>query len=120
MASKRPRYRYITSEVVSPAHAVAGYELRSANQLTADKMSAIRIAVPRGMGVKYSPADKCSFTTDERTLEDLNYDVIIRMRGRWKVTNELKGVQPFKHADALKSMGYQATPVGYKKMQKGK
>lgn len=120
MPAKRPRYRYITSQTISPAQSVASYDLHSANQLTAENMSAVRFAVPRGMNVKYAPAHKCSHTSDERTLDALDYDIIVRMRGRWKVMNELKGVQPYKHADALHAMGYQATPVGYKKMQKGK
>ena len=113
MPSKRPRYRYITSDTVSPGHAIAAYELRSANQLTADNLSAIRVAIPKGMKVDYVPAWHCSHTADERTLDELNYEVIIRVRGRWKVFNELKGTQPFNHATVLKKYGYHKTGIGY-------
>lgn len=113
MPAKRTRYRYITSETMSPKHAIASYELHSARQLTADNMSAIRIAVPKGMNVKYVPKHKFSQTSDERTLEDLNYEVIVRMRGRWKVVDELKGVQPFEYDRELKKRGYHKTATGY-------
>ena len=113
MLAKRTRYRYITSDTLSPKHSVASYELHSANQLTADNMSAIRIAIPRGMQLKYVPTWRCTQTSDERTLEELNYEVIVRMRGRWKVVDELKGVQPFDHDKELKKQGYHKTATGY-------
>ena len=113
MSGKRPRYRYITNDVITPGFAISAYELKAANQITADTMSAVRVAIPKDMPVKYVPAWHCSSTTDERTLDELNYEVIIRVRGRWKVMQELKGVQPFDYHKELKKYGYHKTGIGY-------
>ena len=46
---------------------------------------AIRIVVPEDLIIDYD-----NYTKDDRVIQDFDYDVIVKIKGRWKVRNDLK------------------------------
>lgn len=57
---------------------------------------ALRVNIPEDLKLSKYRSDSYSSTDDERTLEELGYDVLIwyEKNKKWIIHNEFKGVKP--------------------------
>lgn len=93
----RKRYRYITNGVVIGEHKICGYRLiASTNMRSEYKRVAIRVNIPSDLVLEKWSCDPYSTTDDERTLDELGYDVMIWniKKKKWEIHNEFKGIRP--------------------------
>ena len=97
----RKKYRYILCGIVNPTDKIKIFRLIAANCL-GNRTSAIRIPIPKDMILEKWSCDNYSTTFDERTLLDLEYDVLIKRNGKWIVMNELKSYQPHEFSKILR------------------
>ncbi|AYP68340.1 hypothetical protein PQE75_gp139 [Bacillus phage vB_BcoS-136] len=94
---KRKRYRYILCGVVSGTDKIKYFRLIGASNMKSDyKHVAIRVNIPNDLELEKWSCDTYSTTDDERTLDELGYDVLIwyEKDKKWKIHNELKGTNP--------------------------
>lgn len=84
----RKRYRYITSGMIKATDKISNYRLISLNQVYGYS-DAIRIEIPDNLKLEKLSCDDYSTTEDERTIADLNPEVVLRFNGRTKVNKEL-------------------------------
>lgn len=56
--------------------------------------SALRVQIPDDLVLEKWSCDSYSTTRDERTLDELGYDVMVWNGNRWVKHNELKGLNP--------------------------
>ncbi|MCA1021579.1 hypothetical protein [Halobacillus litoralis] len=92
------RYRYILSGTVKGEDQINSFRLIGANNIkpSYDKETAIRVSIPSDLKLEKWSCDPYSTTEDERTLDELGYDVLVwhKKQGRWRVHNEFKGILP--------------------------
>lgn len=92
------RKRYITNGIVLGKDKIAGYRLIAANNIKARYNGAIalRVNIPDDLELSKWNCDPYSTTRDERTLDELGYDLLIwhEKNKKWKVHNEFKGTRP--------------------------
>lgn len=91
------RRRYILCGVVAGTDKISDFRLIAANNMTSDyKSTAIRVNIPDDMELTKYSCDPYSTTRDERTLDELGYDVLLWYpdEKKWKVHNEYKGTNP--------------------------
>ncbi len=84
----KKRYRYITCGVIKPTDKVSDFRLIGINQVYGYS-DAIRIEIPDDLKLEKLSCDCYSTTEDERTIADLNPEVVLRFNGRIKVNKEL-------------------------------
>lgn len=92
------RYRYITNGIVLGEDKICDFRLIAGNNIKADYngATAIRVVIPEDLELEKWSCDPYSTTDDERTLDELGYDVLIwyKKEKKWKIHNEFKGVRP--------------------------
>lgn len=92
------RYRYILNGTVLGSDKICGYRLIAGNNIKSDYngASALRVVIPDDMKLEKWSCDSYSTTDDERTLDELGYDVLIwnKKKKKWEIHNELKGIRP--------------------------
>ena len=89
----RQVYRYILNSMVKPDSHVCDYRLIGSNQLgegDGRNAAAIRVHIPDDMKLEKLSCDNYSTTEDERTIEELGYDIVVRINGHFFVRNDLK------------------------------
>ncbi|MGX1195787.1 hypothetical protein [Metabacillus sp. SLBN-84] len=96
---KRPtRYRYITNGVVVGTDPISDFRLIAGSNLSKPYhgATALRVQIPRDLKLTKETCDPYSTTDDDRTLEELGYDFMIRdnTKGIWVARNEFKGTRP--------------------------
>lgn len=107
------RFRYILCGLVNYDGPISDYRLIGANNLN-DAASCIRFKLPNNFHLTKYSCDSYSTTDDKRTLNEIGYDVLVKINGRWVVRNDLKGIQPHTIYKAMmkeglspvKKMGY--------------
>lgn len=110
---KRRRYRYILSGAVEPKDKISDFRLISKNPLLYSN-SAIRVFIPDDMELEKWRCDDYSTTSDGRTLEELEYDVVIKVNGKFIKRNDLKKHAPHEYHEILIDEGYFIVPeLGY-------
>ena len=91
----RKRYRYIGNGCVTGNDKICDYRLIGGNQLSSLSSSDfIRVTIPDDLVLEKRSCDPYSTTEDERTIEELGYDVLVKINGKFKIMNELKGIEP--------------------------
>lgn len=93
----RKRYRYILNGIAMGEHKISDYRLIAATNMTSKyKHVALRVNIPDDMELEKWSCDPYSTTADNRTLDELGYDVLIwyEEERKWKVHNEFKGTRP--------------------------
>lgn len=110
---QQPRRRYITTGIVDYDGPISAYRLIASNNLgNAD--NCIRVTLPPDLILKKSSCDGYSTTEDQRSLNELGYDIMVKLNGRWTVFNDLKPIQPHEIFYALKWQGLTPVPkYGY-------
>jgi hypothetical protein len=94
---KRKKYRYILCGVVFGTDKISDFRLIGASNMKSDyKHVAIRVNIPDDLKLEKWSCDSYSTTTDDRTLDELGYDLLIwhKKDKKWKIHNELKGTRP--------------------------
>lgn len=92
----RKRYRYIAGGGITPDDKISVFRLISGNRkgmlrdLATRSPLFIRVQIPDDMKLKKSSADTYSTTNDNRTLQELNYDIVVLINGKFIVRNDLK------------------------------
>ena len=110
---KRRRYRYILSGTAKPKEKISNFRLISKNTSPYSN-SAIRVFIPDDMELKKWRCDSYSITSDVRTLEELEYDVLIKVNGKFIKRNDLKKHDPHEYYEILINEGYLIVPkLGY-------
>lgn len=110
---KRRRYRYILSGKVKPKDKISDFRLISKNT-SPYSTSAIRVFIPDDMELEKWRCDNYSTTSDGRTLEELEYDVLIKVNGKFIKRNDLKKHEPHEYYEILINEGYLIVPkLGY-------
>jgi hypothetical protein len=94
----RKRYRYITNGVVVGEHKIRDYRLIAGNNIkpSYNGKIALRVSIPDDLELEKWSCDPYSTTDDERTLDELGYDVMIwnLKKKKWEIHNEYKGTRP--------------------------
>ncbi|MGN7324915.1 hypothetical protein ACTHPT_14695 [Bacillus altitudinis] len=94
----RKRYRYITNGIALGQDKLSDFRLIAGNNIKAsfDGDVALRVAIPDDLELIKFKSDPYSTTNEQRTLDELGYDVLIwsEKEQRWKVNNEFKGIRP--------------------------
>ena len=98
----RKRYRYIGNGNVTAKDKICDYRLIGGNLLNG-LISAdfVRVHIPNDLVLEKWRCDSYSTTDDQRTIEELGYDIIVKINGKWKIMNELKAVEPHKIREVL-------------------
>ena len=97
------KHRYIFCGVVTGADKISDYRLIS--KCTKYSLGhCIRVNIPDDLKLYHYPGDGYSTTDDNRTLDQLGYDVIIFYKGKWRIFNDLKQYQPCHWSEILEYM----------------
>lgn len=92
------RYRYITNGVAIGKDKICDFRLIAGNNIKPSYHGevALRVNIPSDLILEKYSCDPYSTTEDQRTLEELGYDILIwyKKERRWKVHNEFKGIKP--------------------------
>lgn len=106
----RKRYRYIGNGYCKPTDLICDYRLIGGCKLhTLVLADYIRVNIPDDLVLEKSACDEYSTTEDTRTIEELGYDVMVKIRGKWKIDNTLKGVEPHEISDVMFDRGFRCT-----------
>lgn len=96
--AKRQRYRYILCGVVKGSDKISDYRLIAANNVKPEyhEDSALKVKIPEDLLLEKWSCDSYSTTDDNRTLDELGYDVVIwdAKKKKWHTRNDLKGLNP--------------------------
>lgn len=92
------RYRYILNGTALGTDKISDFRLIAGNNISTPYNGevALRVIIPNDLKlIKYS-SDPYSTTNDQRTLNELGYDVLVwhEKERKWKVHNEFKGTKP--------------------------
>lgn len=92
------RYRYVLNGTALGKDKISDFRLIAGNNITSpyDGETALRVNIPDDLILTKYRCDPYSTTRDERTLEELGYDVLIwyQSEKKWKVHNEFKEMRP--------------------------
>jgi len=92
------RYRYILSGVVLGDGRICDFYLIAGNNIKPeyDGAVAVRVNIPSDLELTKYSCDSYSTTDDQRTMNQLGYDILIwyEKERKWKIHNEFKGVKP--------------------------
>lgn len=93
----KKRYRYISSGIAVGSEKIRNFRLIGGRNVKAsyDGKAVIRVCLPDDLIIEKWSCDSYSTTKDERTIEELEYDVLIwnESKGRWRIYNEYKGTK---------------------------
>ena len=103
----KTRYRYILADTPSLKGPISNFQLYPGNKLGPMVNLLVRVHIPEDMELIKRSYAYYSVTKDERTLEDLGYDVLVKFDSKWKVQNVLKGKSFVQMIDTLKKGGYE-------------
>ena len=103
----KTKYRYILADTPSLKGPISNFQLYPGNKLGPMVNLLVRVHIPDNMELTKRSYAYYSVTKDERTLEDLGYDVLVKLDSKWKVQNVLKGKSFIQMIDALKKGGYE-------------
>jgi hypothetical protein len=94
----RKRYRYVLNGTAVGENKISDFRLIAQNKLNPQYNGdvALRVSIPDDLELEKWSCDTYSTTFDERTLDELGYDVLIwhKEKGKWKIHNEFKGTRP--------------------------
>ena len=94
----RKKYRYILNGVALGSDKIGDFRLIGANNIKPSYhgYSALRVQIPDDLELEKWKCDSYSTTRDERTLDELGYDVMLwnEHKKKWEIYNELKGIRP--------------------------
>jgi hypothetical protein len=91
------RHRYILNGVALGEDKISDFRLIAAtNMISEYKHVALRVNIPDDLTLTKCSCDPYSTTTDQRTLNELGYDILVwyEKERKWKVHNEFKGTKP--------------------------
>lgn len=92
------RYRYILSGLALGENKISDFRLIAGNMIkpSYNGASALRVNIPANLKLTKHSCDSYSTTDDNRTLDELGYDVLIwnSKSNKWNVNNSLKGLNP--------------------------
>ena len=95
---KRTRFRYILSGKVKGSDKISNFRLIGANKVPKSyhNYSAIKVNIPDDLELEKWSCDSYSITRDNRTLDELGYDILIwdYYNRKWEVHNEFKHLEP--------------------------
>ena len=108
------RFRYILCGVIDFDGPINHYRLIGGNNL-GDAASCVRVKLPNLFHLNKYSCDPYATTNDVRSLNELGYDIMVKINGRWVVRNDLKPIQPHKiyHAMMQENRGYAVPKLGY-------
>ena len=107
------RFRYILCGLVNFDGPISDYRLIGGNNL-GDAASCIRFKIPQLFHMTKYSCDSYSTTDDTRSLNQIGYDIMVKINGHWVVRNDLKPIQPHKIYHAMSKLGYRPVPkLGY-------
>lgn len=94
----RKRYRYILNGMALGKDKISDFRLLAGNNISSkyDGEVALKVNIPEDLKLTKYSCDPYSTTDDNRTLDELGYDVLIwyEKDKKWKIHNEFKGVMP--------------------------
>lgn len=94
----RKRYRYVLNGIVLGEDKICNFRLIAGSNIkpSYNGAIAIRVKIPNDLELTKYSCDPYSTTDDERTINELGYDVLIwnKGKGKWKIHNEFKGTRP--------------------------
>lgn len=92
----RQKYRYILCGLVEGTDEINKFRLLSVGIAGQYGSKAIRVNIPDDLLLNKCSCDSYSTTFDNRTLDELGWDVVVweRRKYKWVVHNELKGITP--------------------------
>lgn len=109
----RKRFRYIRAGIAAPDDPICNFRLVAQNCLDG-AASCIRVELPDDLVLLKYDCDSYSTTADKRTLNELGYEIRVKMNGRWKTRNDLKPIQPHRIYFAMMKEGKAPVPeLGY-------
>lgn len=92
------KYRYITNGIVLGDDKIGDFHLIAGNNIkpSYNGKVALRVNIPGDLELTKYSCDSYSTTDDQRTLNELGYDILIwyKKEKKWKIHNEFKGVRP--------------------------
>jgi len=92
------RYRYILNGCVLGVDKICKYRLIASNNIkpSYNGKSALRVEIPCDLNLEKWSCDSYSTTEDERTIDELGYDILIwnESKRKWFKHNEYKGTRP--------------------------
>lgn len=96
--TKRKKYRYVLCGLVSGSDKISDFRLIASNNIkpSYNGDSALRVNIPDDLKLTKWTRDAYSTTNDNRTLDELGYDILIwdDKKKKWNVRNDLKGTNP--------------------------
>lgn len=98
MKKSRKKYRYVLTGLVDENEPISNFRLIAGNNIGSkySGATAIRVQIPDDLLLTKYSCDLYATTEDNRTINELGYDVIAynENTNKWVVLNELKGEQP--------------------------
>lgn len=92
------RYRYILSGLALGKDKISDFRLIAGNMIkpSYNGASALRVSIPADLELTKYSSDSYSTTDDQRTLDELGYDILIwdGNKKKWNMNNDLKGLNP--------------------------
>lgn len=115
--TRRPgRYRYILNSTAVGSDSLSDFRLIAGNNIakTYHGQTALRVHIPRDVKLTKYASDNYSTTTDNRTLDDIGYDFMIRdeIKKKWVIRNEFKEIPPFEVTSRVASNAIEKKKVG--------
>ena len=102
------RYRYILPNTNVLRGTISDFPLYTANKIGPMHNLSIRVRIPEEVQLsKRSYANYSVIENDPRTIEDFDYDVLVKFDSKWKVQNQLKGKTFYQMVCELKKGGYE-------------
>lgn len=90
------RYRYILNGIALGENKISDFRLIAGNNIKPfyDGQIALRVNIPDDLKLEKWSCDSYSTTEDNRTLDELGYDILMWKENKWKIRNEFKGTRP--------------------------
>ena len=98
---KRKRYRYIWNGGAKGDHRISDYRLIGNASYCNDVV--IRVNIPSDLELTKYTCDSYSTTRDQRTLDELGYDILLWKNRKWVKHNELKGKTPSEISELIRN-----------------
>ena len=103
---RRKRYRYILNGSATGGMKICDFRLIGGNNIKPNynEASALRVEIPDDLKLCKFSCDSYSTTSDERTLNELGYDILIwnKEKEKWFIRNDLKGFEPHEFHEHLR------------------
>lgn len=105
------KYKYIVASSTKTTDRICDHDLYSRNQLGCFH-TAIKVNIPSDFEFGFKIGSYWD-TFDQRTLEELGCDVIVRFKGKWETRNDLKHLTLGEIYKQLETEGYVYTNDGF-------